>query len=251
MAAVSTKSQYVDYQALLEEVNVIDTAEHLGLGIKSRYSRYSIECPFHKKILGKYDYHIGNCVVSDDKKKCHCFSCGGSGNSIDIVKAYLDIGFYEATIYLAQTFAPYLLENAEYIKPACNISKKQLQALGFDLSPIQVPKNASDTKYYFVKDGLKPKEIITHGPHGEAILCSLETNPIFDLMRDDPEMFCTLALGQGSARKKHLESCIRSIRKELPFGEMHNVMISEIEKEIKNLLNAEDAVFEFASSLNK
>lgn len=56
-------------------------------------SRIRCICPFH-------DERTGSFFIFKDKNKCHCFSCGFHGDSIDFIEKLKAINFVEAVKYL-------------------------------------------------------------------------------------------------------------------------------------------------------
>lgn len=83
-----------DLDSILIAVTPEIVAEHIGLETKRKGRNLFCECPSHRKIVGKPDGEISNCVLYEDGYKC--FACGASGNVFDMVKDYCDVPFVEA-----------------------------------------------------------------------------------------------------------------------------------------------------------
>lgn len=99
------KRMHADKERVLDEVSCIDAATELGLMMKEKSGKVYLECPFHEKMIGKPDRHIGNCVISKDARRCYCYACNGSGDAIEMVMAVEGLSFCEATdLYIPLCF---------------------------------------------------------------------------------------------------------------------------------------------------
>ena len=74
----------------LRELPIEGVAERLGLQV----SRHKCLCPFH-------DDHHASMSFKVSKNTFRCFVCGASGGPIDLVMRYLNLGFIDATRWLA------------------------------------------------------------------------------------------------------------------------------------------------------
>lgn len=69
-------------------------AEFIGIELHRKGSYTFIFCPGHLKTVGREDRTIGNCVLTEHGY--HCFSCGASGNVIDLVMDHTGCSFPDA-----------------------------------------------------------------------------------------------------------------------------------------------------------
>lgn len=84
----------IDVEKLVEASDSLDVAESIGLPIKRAGKNIYCECPSHRKILGREDSNISNCVLTPHGY--HCFACGASGNVIQMVMDYCNVTFPQA-----------------------------------------------------------------------------------------------------------------------------------------------------------
>lgn len=59
-----------------------------------------IRCPFHVKILGKRDNHIGNCSINLNTGIIHCFACHHSEHISILVRERLNLSYRESYEYI-------------------------------------------------------------------------------------------------------------------------------------------------------
>lgn len=78
----------INIPKLLEDVNILDVIDELGLETRKHGSRVSILCPCHP------DRHFGSCFITDFG--FYCFSCHAHGNAIDLVKEVENVDFLTA-----------------------------------------------------------------------------------------------------------------------------------------------------------
>ena len=83
-----------DIDKLIETANSLDVAEAIGLPIKRSGRNIFCECPSHRKILGKDDSNISNCVLTPHGY--NCFACGAKGTVLQMVMDYCDVSFPRA-----------------------------------------------------------------------------------------------------------------------------------------------------------
>ena len=127
------KRMHADKERVLDEVSCVDAATELGLMMKEKSGKVYLECPFHEKMIGKPDRHIGNCVISKDARRCYCYACNGSGDAIEMVMAVEGLSFCEATDWLAERRAPHLLEDENKKKTRrrkCPFSDEDFSSIG-------------------------------------------------------------------------------------------------------------------------
>ncbi|MBO4811919.1 MAG: hypothetical protein J5552_10235 [Prevotella sp.] len=74
----------------LRDLPIEGVAERLGL----RVARHKSLCPFHADTHPSLTYRVS-------KNTFHCFVCGASGGTIDLVMRHLHVGFKEACRWLA------------------------------------------------------------------------------------------------------------------------------------------------------
>jgi DNA primase catalytic core len=88
-----------DYKKVLQNISIDDVAKRLGLELRAETpTRAKALCPFH-------DDKTPSLLLDSDRSAGHqhyyCFACGAYGDTIDLVKGVLDVGFKEAVQWLA------------------------------------------------------------------------------------------------------------------------------------------------------
>ena len=111
----------------LRDLPIEGVAERLGLQV----SRHKCLCPFH-------DDHHASMSFKVSKNTFRCFVCGASGGPIDLVMRYLNLGFIDATRWLADENNIIL---TEYKPQASNLQS-------------QTPFNASRYERFFERPWL-------------------------------------------------------------------------------------------------
>lgn len=88
-----------DLDRLLECADPQEIADAIGLETKRKGRYVFCECPSHRKVLGKPDNEIGNCVLTDHGY--HCFACNTSGTVYQMVMDYCNCSFAKAVKIVA------------------------------------------------------------------------------------------------------------------------------------------------------
>lgn len=230
---------------VLNSVSCLDTAYALGLRtkIKGRYTY--VECPFHISRIGKPDKCIGNCRISDNGKNCYCFSCGGSGNAIEMVMVYEDLNFCEATDWLAQVCAPDLLSDKwknSISKKACPYTKEQFDVIGIHTESIPFPVNMVSSKKtdrenlgngeLLYEESLHHQISGSEKWNGNILVCKRSSLKIQDLYKEDQKNFYEIIIPKAkAAHKKYMKMLEKT--KMLSQNELTILMLEEISKKIK------------------
>lgn len=88
----------IDYERLLHNVSIEDIANRLGMTLKKTTANQFVSlCPFHDD---KNPSLLIDCSREGGRQHFYCFSCGAKGDSIDLVKQKLNVGFKEAVDWL-------------------------------------------------------------------------------------------------------------------------------------------------------
>lgn len=88
----------IDYEKLLHNVSIEDIANRLGMTLKKTSANQFVTlCPFHDD---KNPSLLIDCSREGGRQHFYCFSCGAKGDSIDLVKQKLNVGFKEAVDWL-------------------------------------------------------------------------------------------------------------------------------------------------------
>lgn len=82
-------------ESIIERVSIKDILEYYG--IQPQKGRNNYICPFHN------DKHP-SAGITKDGNKFHCFSCGWTGNIIDIVMEFEKLGKKEAMKFIDEKF---------------------------------------------------------------------------------------------------------------------------------------------------
>lgn len=83
-----------DLDLLIEAADPLEIAEAIGMETKRNGKNVYCCCPSHKRVLGREDNNIGNCVLTPHGY--HCFACGTSGDVFQMVQDFLGCPFPEA-----------------------------------------------------------------------------------------------------------------------------------------------------------
>lgn len=79
-------------QELIEDVNILDVVDYLGIECHKRGSNYFMLCPSPKH----NDIHATNCYCKDGGKRVSCKACGYFASPIELVKDVTGMGFFDA-----------------------------------------------------------------------------------------------------------------------------------------------------------
>lgn len=259
---------HANARMLKKQVNCINAANALGLRMISRGGRMVVECPFHPSMVGRRDRRIGNAVIIDGGEYCRCFACGGSGDAITMVKDYLNLSFNDAVDWLAERFAPDLLECEQEDEEAYKklqesfarypFTKEEYQAIDIcDTVKIQSAINISDSKYainqnnvgkngydFGIDDLSTPFHTYIYNPptddpvkNNEVVLINISRAHIQEL---DADGFRTVVLPRAIAVKKDVEERLVLLKK-VPKGNFRQAE----EFHLKKKLHAAEHFIEF------
>lgn len=88
-----------DLDYLNESADSREIAEAIGMETRRKGKYVFCECPSHKKILGREDHNLGNCILTNHGY--HCFACGANGSVFDMVMDFKNCSFFEAVKIVA------------------------------------------------------------------------------------------------------------------------------------------------------
>ena len=126
----------IDKKMLSAHADAIEIARAIGMELKRKGKTMYCTCPSHKKVLGREDNNIGNCVI--DARGYHCFACNSSGNVFDMVMDFRECSFSEAVkIVDGLTDGNFTLDESKNTKMQ-PFTAKDLELIG--LSSLANPK---------------------------------------------------------------------------------------------------------------
>ena len=79
-------------QEIIEDVNILEVVDYLGIECHKRGSNYFMLCPSPKH----NDTHATNCYCKDGGKRVSCKACGYFASPIELVKDVTGMGFFDA-----------------------------------------------------------------------------------------------------------------------------------------------------------
>ena len=222
MSSTKIVARHADKKEVLSVVTCDQAAMALGLRIRNVSGRLSVICPFHMQNLGKEDYSLGNCLISEDKKKCMCYACGGHGDAIQMVQSYLGLSFTEATDWLAGECAPYLI-GEEWNKNTAPkrrfpFAEDEMNRIGLQMQVSAMCPNALYESKYEARHGKTPYDSIssveefTDTATEEGVMtCIKKTVTLDSVYWEDPAMFWQIVMPKAVDTYKktvnHIKVC--------------------------------------------
>ena len=227
------KRMHADKNRVLNEVSCAETAIELGLMMKEKNGKIYLECPFHEKMIGKPDRHIGNCVISKDGHRCYCYACNGSGDAIEMVMAVEGLSFCEATDWLAERRAPHLLEENVGKKKSiqkCPFSDEDFSVIGIHTAEAILPTGICYSKYeaYNREDGRRNFTDILYQPDGTLLLCRKARISIKEIYFDSPSTFWSIVKPKAEEAFKLYREQIRSMKQNVSENDLREMCIDEL-----------------------
>lgn len=237
------KSIHASKSDVLDEVTCIDAADELGLGVVTKNGRVYVECPFHFREFGKSDRNIGNCIISKNGRHCHCFACGGDGNAIDMVMAYENMTFCDATDWLAERRAPHLLQEMEsengkkMDNKKCPFTEEEFHIIGIHTSEVSLPYAMAFSKYNAnrrnrqteVKSSKVYREVMypDASEDGYVLLCHKGHLSIRDIFRENKALFWSIVEPKAMEACEKYRHLIDLALNVIPEGELRDAVIEE------------------------
>ncbi|AKA69329.1 CHC2 zinc finger domain-containing protein [Clostridium scatologenes] len=97
------------FESIIQEVDIVEACEKLGMSISKKGNQYVCLCPFHP------DHHP-SLNIYKKSNQYHCFSCGAHGNIFSLVKEIKHCEFYEAVNWIEGEFPEVLKNKPKLIK---------------------------------------------------------------------------------------------------------------------------------------
>ena len=232
------KRMHADKERVLDEVSCIDAATELGLMMKEKSGKVYLECPFHEKMIGKPDRHIGNCVISKDARRCYCYACNGSGDAIEMVMAVEGLSFCEATDWLAERRAPHLLEDENKKKTRrrkCPFSDADFSSIGIHTTDVLLPVGTSSSKYeaYNRGNGTRKFTDSAYQADGTLLLCRKARISIQDIYFDSQSAFWSIVRPKAEEACKKYREQIRSLKQNVPDNILKELCLEELQHKME------------------
>lgn len=191
----------INVSKLLEDVNILDVIDDLGLETQRHGNRISILCPCHP------DRHFGSCFVTKNMGQFYCFSCHAHGNAIDLVKEVENVDFLTAARRVASICggeSGYYLDDTQDDKHT-RLPKEILKEI--ELSDVQnvygyTDALTEDEVYSLRMDGIDIGRNWDYdfGDDDTGMYLmkeSIAKKPLQELIDDDPEMFDCLVYNKA------------------------------------------------------
>lgn len=230
---------HADRSKVLEAVTCEDAANELGLRMRTKSGRIQVECPFHYARLGKMDQNLGNCVLSKNNRHCTCYACGGSGNAIDMVMAYENLSFCEATDWIAERLAPELLRDINPEKKEvkrCPFSDEEFEIIGIHVSDVLMPVGMAESKYQAKQSKARGGEIVYPDDPDEdyVLLCRRGRLSIRDIFVENTSLFWSIVEPKAmEACEIYREQILSLKRNEKGDNELRDLVIEELTRKLK------------------
>jgi len=147
---------YYDIEKIKEDATPIGILKYLSKPCVKSGNSLFIECPTHKKVLGKVDQHISNCVINVDDfdKAFYCHGCNTSGSGFDMIAGYLDLDlqndFSEILRIAGESCGGseyYVVENSQQTKKTKNKNLEDFRLTSEELALLGLKDNIFSTKY--------------------------------------------------------------------------------------------------------
>ena len=100
---------------LIETADPQIVAEAIGLRVERKGKNVFCQCPSHRKMLGRDDSKVSNCVLTP--RGYHCFACGAKGNVVHMVMDHYNVPFVKAVKTVASiTGGNFEINNEKTVK---------------------------------------------------------------------------------------------------------------------------------------
>lgn len=232
-----------DVDRLIEAADSVEIAETIGLPIKRAGKNIYCECPSHRKVLGKDDTHISNCVLTPHGY--HCFACGAKGTVIQMVMDYCNMSFPQALEYVAKiTGGNFRIQKNETDTPIKRhpLNAEDLELIG--ITSIANPEGDAGKEIIGVSD-FRPKDNVFFRRGNEYIIySSVKRITLNQLFNENEDLYYKLIEENAKAalvKYKKLYSCFSDRGGEM-FQSVFEILSTEGEldssltAEVKNIL---------------
>lgn len=120
----------LDLERLREDTDPKEICARIGMKMYPKGTRTFIICPGHRARLGKADSNPTNAVLT--KHGYHCFACGCSVSTADMICEFLGCGLSDAFKIMAETVGGEEFYRANGEKKLFTLSEEEVKALKLD-----------------------------------------------------------------------------------------------------------------------
>lgn len=186
--------QMLDKEGIRDAADIIVVAEELGIPISYNRRKPMILCPCHD------DHNFGSCYIDPKKKTFHCYSCGAKGDVFSLAQHSLNVSFYEAEKFVAETCGgtkQFRITEGQEEKEKREISRKlipqaDMDFIGLHSSPVYVTTNFQWSINDIPEEDRENTSQVRdkYGYlEGYRIQRCVVQNPLFALYRDDEDAY--------------------------------------------------------------
>ena len=132
-------------QRLIQDVNILDVVNYLGIACHKKGSNYFLLCPSPEH----NDTHATNCYCKDGGTRVVCKACGYFASPIELVKDVTGMSFFDAVnvVWEIAGCPSYLYEMEPEKKCSFYLTYKEAQLIGIKLpNHIYLPIGEDDCK---------------------------------------------------------------------------------------------------------
>lgn len=134
-------------EKILQDADILDMCNRLGIKAVRRGANTFIRCPEHKSRTGKEDTALDKCYIK--KGRYYCFSCGASGNVIHLVQNTFGYHPQEARKIICELLGgvDMYLDKGHSNAEEFPYNKRELEALGLNMVAYgDIPKFLTESK---------------------------------------------------------------------------------------------------------
>lgn len=190
-------------QELIDDVNILDVVDYLGIECHKRGSNYFMLCPSPNHD----DTHATNCYCKDGGKRVSCKACGYFASPIELVKDVTGMGFFDAVKVVWQLAGcPSYLYQKEESKKSFYLTYNEAKLIGIHL-PNQIYLPCGEDDY---KVSAKIQKDKTYDPNRlDYIYCKKERISWKSFLSE--REFARLAYDKALEKKQRFTAILREI----------------------------------------
>lgn len=177
-----------DLDLLLEHADSEAVAEAIGLRTERRGKNIYCACPSHKRVLGREDTNVSNCVLTPHGY-C-CFACGAKGTVYQMVMDYCNVSFKEAVSRVAKiTGGDFRARDGVAVKKQ-PLSPEDLALIG--MTTTANPEGDAGREIIGVSDCRPENEVFFRRGDEYVLYASVKRVTLNQLFEDDEKMYYDL-----------------------------------------------------------
>ena len=177
-----------DLDLLLEHADSEAVAEAIGLRTERKGKNIYCACPSHKKVLGREDTNISNCVLTPHGY-C-CFACGAKGTVFQMVMDYCNVSFSQAVSVVAKvTGGDFKVRGGQVVKKQ-PLSPEDLALIG--ITTTANPEGDAGREIIGVSQYRPQNEVFFRRGDEYVLYSSVKRITLNQLFEEDEEMYYEL-----------------------------------------------------------